>query len=106
MSRLTTRIEDKVYYAKGKYSPTTLITEMEIWEIKECMQRLAEYEDREDDNKAIIGETFMSIGASDSFTFVKGSKYIVDQDEHYVILTDGNGNNHYLSYEEAGRYIV
>ena len=106
MSRLTTRIEDKVYYAKGKYSPTTLIAEMETWEIKDCMQKLAEYEDREDDNKATIGETFMSVGTSESFIFIKGNKYIVDQDEHYVILTDDNGEDHYLSYEDAGRYIV
>lgn len=106
MNRLTTRIEDKVYYAKGKHNPTTLCAEMEIWEIRECMIRLAEYEDKKDDNKATIAETFMSQGASASFTFIKGSKYTVDQDEHYVILTDDNGNDHCLSYEVASRYII
>lgn len=45
MERLTRKIDDKVYYSKGKYPPTTLCTEMETWEIRECMKRLAEYED-------------------------------------------------------------
>ena len=45
LKRLTTRIEDKVYYSKGKYKPTTLIAEMEISEIRECISKLAEYED-------------------------------------------------------------
>lgn len=45
MDRLTTRIEDKVYYSKGKYEPTTLIAEMVVSEIRECMNKLAEYED-------------------------------------------------------------
>lgn len=45
MKRLTTRIEDKVYYSKGKYSPTTLIAEMETDGIRECINKLAEYED-------------------------------------------------------------
>ena len=45
MERLTTRVEDKVYYSKGKYPPTTLCAEMETHEIRECMKKLAEYED-------------------------------------------------------------
>ncbi|QUH21098.1 hypothetical protein [Alkaliphilus sp. B6464] len=45
MDRLTKRIEDKVYYTKGKYSPETLCAEMETWEIRECMRKLADYED-------------------------------------------------------------
>ena len=45
MDRLTTRIEDKVYYAKGKYAPSTLIAEMEKSDIRDCMGKLAEYED-------------------------------------------------------------
>ena len=106
MSRLTTRIDDKVYYTKGKHSPHTLCAEMETWEVRECMIKLAEYEDEEDNNKAIINETFISESAYGTFVFVKGNKYTVDQDEHYVILTDSNGNDHYLSYEEAGKYIA
>lgn len=102
MSRLTTRIGDKVYYSKGKHSPTTLCAEMETWEVRECMIKLAEYEDKEDDSKVIVSETFMS----GDFVFIKGNKYTVDQDEHYVILTDNNGNDHYLSYEEADKYII
>lgn len=45
MERLTTRVEDKVYYSKGEYPPTTLCAEMETWEVRECMKKLAEYED-------------------------------------------------------------
>ncbi len=45
MDRLTKRIEDKVYYTKGKYSPTTICAEMEKWEVRECMKKLADYED-------------------------------------------------------------
>lgn len=45
MERLTTRIEDKVYYAKGKYAPTTLCVEMTTTNVRECMKKLAEYED-------------------------------------------------------------
>lgn len=45
MDRLTKRIEDKVYYIKGKYSPTTLCAEMEAYEVRECMRKLADYED-------------------------------------------------------------
>lgn len=110
MNRLTTKIGDKVYYAKGKYSPTTLCAEMETWEIKECMIKLAEYEDREelttedemDKYKATIKKTFLN----DGFTFIEENKYMVDQDEYYVILTDDYGNDHYLNYEDAGKYIV
>ena len=45
MERLTTGIEDTVYYSKGKYKPKTLSADMEPWEVRECMQRLATYED-------------------------------------------------------------
>ena len=45
MERLTTRVEDKVYYSKGEHPPTTLCAEMETHEIRECMKKLAEYED-------------------------------------------------------------
>ena len=45
MERLTTRIEDTVYYSKGKYKPKTLSADMEPWEVRECMKRLATYED-------------------------------------------------------------
>ena len=44
MNRLTTRIGDKVYYSKGKYAPATLCAEMQTWEIRECMKKLAAYE--------------------------------------------------------------
>ena len=47
MERLTIRISDKVYFTKGKYPPTTICAEMETWEVRECMTRLAEYEDTE-----------------------------------------------------------
>lgn len=106
MSRLTTRIGDKVYYSKGKHSPTTLCAEMETWEVRECMIKLAEYEDKEDDNRVIIKETFMSQSARGIFTFIKDNKYMVEQDEHYVYLIDDNGNSHYLNYEDAERYLV
>lgn len=45
MERLTTVLKDTVYYAKGKWPPTTLCAEMEVWEIRDCMTRLATYED-------------------------------------------------------------
>ena len=45
MERLTTIEAGNVYFAKGKYPPTTLCAEMETYEIRECMVRLAEYED-------------------------------------------------------------
>lgn len=45
MNRLTKRINDKVYYTKGKYAPTTLCSEMETWDVRECMKKLAAYED-------------------------------------------------------------
>ena len=105
MGRLTTRIDDKVYYAKGKYSPTTLVAEMTAQEVRECMIKLAEYEDKEDGNKVTISETFISQGSTDSFIFKEGEKYIVDQDEHYVILTDDYGRDHYLTYDNAFKYI-
>ena len=44
MERLTTVLKDTVYYAKGKWPPTTLCSEMETWEIRDCMTRLAQYE--------------------------------------------------------------
>lgn len=105
MGRLTTRVGDKVYYAKGEYSPTTLIAEMGTQEIRECMEKLAEYEDKEDDNKVTISETFISQGSKDSFIFKEGEKYIVNQDEYYVILTDDYGRNHYLTYDDAFKHI-
>ena len=45
MERLTTNLNDTIYFAKGKYPPTTICAEMETWEVRECMTRLAEYED-------------------------------------------------------------
>lgn len=51
MSRLTKKIEDKVYYAKGKCDQTTLCAEMTVGEIRECMQKLADYEDMAENNK-------------------------------------------------------
>jgi hypothetical protein len=45
MNRLTKRNEDIVYYVKGKYEPKTLSADMEPWEVRECMQKLAAYED-------------------------------------------------------------
>lgn len=45
MSRLTERTMDNVYYSKGKYPPATLCAEMETWEVRECMAKLAAYED-------------------------------------------------------------
>ncbi|KAF5049508.1 hypothetical protein DSECCO2_439120 [anaerobic digester metagenome] len=45
MNRLTKRNEDIIYYTKGKYSPKTLSADMEPWEVRECMQKLAAYED-------------------------------------------------------------
>lgn len=108
MSRLTARIGDKVYYAKGKHSPTTLCAEMETWEVRECMVKLAAYEDAElmvvndmDKYKATIKETFLN----DGFIFIKENKYIVDQDKDYIILTDNHGKDHYLTYEDASRFI-
>lgn len=47
MERLTVKIEDTVYYIKGKYKPKTLSTDMEPWEVRECMTKLVEYEDTE-----------------------------------------------------------
>jgi len=40
MNRLTKRLYENVYYTKGKYPPT-----METGEVRECMQKLAAYED-------------------------------------------------------------
>jgi len=48
MERLTKRIQDNVYFSKGKYPKTTLCAEMETWEVRECMEKLAEFEDLED----------------------------------------------------------
>lgn len=45
MDRFTTKIGDKIYFAKGKYGDTTLCAEMEISDIRECMKKLANYED-------------------------------------------------------------
>ena len=45
MNRLTEIIMDNVYYSKGKYPPATLCAEMETWEVRECMAKLAVYED-------------------------------------------------------------
>ena len=45
MNRLTERIMDNVYYLKGKYPPATLCAEMETWEVRGCMVKLAAYED-------------------------------------------------------------
>lgn len=44
MERLTKRIDDSVYYTKGRYKET-LCAEMETREIRECMKKLACYED-------------------------------------------------------------
>lgn len=48
MERLTTVLkvmgDEKVYYAKGQYGTTTLCAEMETREVRECMKRLAQYE--------------------------------------------------------------
>lgn len=54
MNRLTNRIDDNVYYTKGKYNPTTLCVEMESWEVRECIKKLAEYEDTELSPQEII----------------------------------------------------
>lgn len=54
-----------------------------------------------DDFKATVKKTFIH----DGFTFEKDKKYFVDQDQHYVCLTDGNDNLHVLTYEEAGKYL-
>lgn len=45
MERLTAKINDSAYYVKGKYGPATLCAEMETWEVRECMKKLAAYED-------------------------------------------------------------
>ncbi|HHX62149.1 MAG TPA: hypothetical protein GX707_15785 [Epulopiscium sp.] len=45
MERLISRIKDNVYYPKGEYTPTTLCAEMTTSEVRECMSKLAEYED-------------------------------------------------------------
>lgn len=45
MDRLTTRMKEKVFYRKGQYSPTTLVAEMEIGEMRECLEKLSDYED-------------------------------------------------------------
>lgn len=49
MERLTTVIESPkgrgVYYAKGLYAPTTIFADMQVSGIRECMHRLAAYED-------------------------------------------------------------
>lgn len=47
MNRLTTRLNETIYYNGGRYLPTTLIAEMETEDIRICMKKLAEYEDKE-----------------------------------------------------------
>ena len=45
MEKLTISTNGEIYYAKGKRHPLTPCEEMETWEIRMCMHRLAEYEE-------------------------------------------------------------
>jgi len=41
----------------------------------------------------------------DGYTFKYGERYVINQDEHYVYLTDSNKKEHGFTYEEAGRLL-
>lgn len=41
----------------------------------------------------------------DGFKFKKGCYYELNQDKHNVILTDYNEKDHFLTYEEADKYL-
>ena len=40
MNKLTTRLNETIYYNGGRYLPTTLIAEMETEDIRICMKNL------------------------------------------------------------------
>jgi len=62
LNRSTTRLNDKVYYAQGQYAPTTLCAEMETSEIRECMHKLAIYEDLDEKiSKNLSYDTFKNV---------------------------------------------
>lgn len=45
MDRLNNQSRRQCILFKGKYENTTLCAEMETWDVRVCMKRLAEYED-------------------------------------------------------------
>jgi len=44
MERFTVRFNDKVFYTKGRY-PETIPAECESWDVRNILNKLAEYED-------------------------------------------------------------
>lgn len=84
MDRLTTVLGDKVYYSKGKYGKTTLCAEMENWEVRECMKKLAEYEDKEliPTTKQTNFDKIKSMTVEEIAEFIKN---MIDEDEIHGI---------------------
>lgn len=90
MDRLTMRINDSVYYTKGKYKDT-IPAEMETQDIRECLKRLAEYEDigtiaecteaiklyRE-----VLNNVIKKIGAKELFEKLEKKSYMVDRGQN------------------------
>ena len=69
-------------------------------EIEMLRERVSRIEE-EDISLVLVKEDF----THNKWRFEKGRRYPVNQDEHYVIITDDKGEDHYLAYDEAERYL-